>query len=63
MKNEEDGSRLSSMSLCCTCRYFGKYVRRTKYKGKEWTDIHECDLHPGCLNSYHSIQCSDYIAK
>lgn len=45
---------------CVDCAYYGPVVGNTKHKGKERTSIHECDIHPGCLNTRFSICCSDW---
>lgn len=46
--------------MCCDCLYFGAFVKKTKHKGKDWCEVHECDIHPGCFNTEYSICCDDF---
>lgn len=46
--------------LCCECIYYGKFVKYTKYKDKEKVEVHDCDIHPNCLNTKYSICCEDF---
>ena len=48
---------------CRDCIYFGKFVKRTRHKGKELVDVHECDINPGCLNTKYSICCDDFMRE
>lgn len=42
------------------CKHFGPVVKMVKYKGKEWTELHECAIHPGCFNTKYSIICETF---
>lgn len=44
---------------CDECIYYGRFVKMTKHRGREYTEVHECDIHPGCLNTKYSICCDD----
>lgn len=46
--------------LCMDCTHFGRPVKHTKYKGKDDCLIHECDIHPGCMNTKFSVGCEDW---
>ena len=45
---------------CITCIYLGRPYKLVKHKGIEWTELYECDIHPGCFNTKFSICCDDY---
>jgi hypothetical protein len=58
---EMDAQRvLVEPDFCADCIYFGKFVKMTKHKSKEHVEVHECDIHPNCLNTKYSICCDDY---
>lgn len=46
--------------LCEDCAHYGPYHHKAKHKGQEWVEVHECAIHPGCMNSKYSIQCPDH---
>lgn len=59
---EREKTRVKPPVICCgTCRNFGRFVKYTKYMGKETVEVHECDVHPGCFNTKYSIRCDDYL--
>lgn len=62
INTEQNKKRLELVKYCSQCRYFGKVVKQTKHKGKEWVDVHECAIHPGCFNTKYSVCCGDRIA-
>lgn len=47
-------------NLCRDCKHFGRPVRHTRYRGKEDCLVHECDIHPGCMNTRYSVGCADW---
>lgn len=47
-------------NMCKDCIYYGSHVKMTKHRGKEWVDVHECDIHPNCFNTKYSICCEDF---
>lgn len=47
--------------LCGDCLYFGKFAKYSKIRDKGTVEIHECDIHPGCLNAKYSIGCDDFM--
>lgn len=49
--------------MCCDCTFFGAFVRETKHKRKDWCEVHECEIHPGCLNTKYSIGCNNFLNK
>lgn len=59
LKDAERKRSKPPVDTCETCIYFGKFVRRVKHKG-ERCELHECDIHPKCFNTKHSIKCVDY---
>jgi hypothetical protein len=48
------------LDLCVGCIYFGKFVKMGKHRNKEIVEVHECDIHPNCLNTKYSIACDDF---
>ncbi len=48
-------------NLCMDCEHFGRPVKHTRYKGKEDCLIHECDIHPGCMNTKFAVGCEDWV--
>lgn len=49
-----------SFPMCKDCAHFGRPVKETRHKGKDRCYLHECDIHPGCLNTMYSIGCEDH---
>lgn len=49
--------------LCKDCVYFGPIVDWTIHKGSERTEVHECDIHPKCLNTVYSVCCDDWTPR
>lgn len=47
--------------MCKDCAYFGKPIKQTKHRGKERVWVHECDIHPGCMNTVYSVCCGDWM--
>lgn len=61
--NEYDATPIHNQpKLCGNCIYFGKFVKMTKHKDKEKCEVHECDIHPGCMNTKFSVCCDDWTA-
>lgn len=48
---------------CDKCIYYGRLVKYSKHRDKEKVEVHECDLHPGCLNTKYSICCDDFMRE
>ena len=46
--------------FCRDCAYFGKIIDWTKHRGTERVEVHECDIHPKCLNTVYSVCCDDW---
>lgn len=47
--------------VCCdSCIYFGRFIKMTKHRNDEWTEVHECDIHENCFNTKFSIRCDDW---
>lgn len=57
---EETKKRELNLTLCETCKYYGKPLKKTKHRGKETVIVYACEKHPGCMNTKYSIRCSDY---
>lgn len=45
---------------CRDCIYYGRFVKHTKHKGKEWVEVHECDIHAGHMMTKYTICCDDF---
>lgn len=59
---EAQAQRLTAEpELCCDCIYYGPPVGYAKHKGKERVEVHECDIHPNCLNTKYSLRCGDFV--
>ena len=65
LKDKEMGAKRLSYDpdLCCECIYYGRIVKHTRHKGKERVEVHECDIHPKCLNTKYSICCEDFTRE
>lgn len=60
---EELGPDASMYHLCVDCKHLGEFVKMVKYRGTELTELYECDIHPGCLNTKYSCSCKDWICR
>jgi hypothetical protein len=49
--------------LCVGCIYYGKFCKWAKHKNNELVEVHECDIHPNCLNTKYSICCDDFMTE
>lgn len=58
---KETGYVAFELDHCSECIYYGQPIKLTKHKNKEWTEVFECDVHPGCFNTKYSICCDDFI--
>lgn len=47
-------------SWCRNCTQYGRLVGYTRRKDKTMAEVHECAIHPKCLNTAYSIGCDDY---
>ena len=62
-ENEKDRPKVEDTAKkCVDCAYFGRPVKETRHKGKEKCMVHECDIHPGCMNTRFSLACEDLLA-
>ena len=60
---EQDVQRIvRQYDMCADCIYYGQFVKWTKHKGNKIVEVHECDIHPGCLNTEYSICCDDFTS-
>lgn len=62
----ERSKRQPKFKKCMDCIYYGPVIEKRKIKrsGKvTYIYMHECDIHPGCLNSDLSLRCSDWIGQ
>lgn len=50
-------------ATCWDCIYLGMPVKMTKHRNKSWTEVFECDIHPGCFNTKYSICCDDFTIR
>lgn len=46
---------------CVDCLHYGPLLYYTRHKGKEMTGVHECEAHPGCMNTAYSYSCDDFL--
>lgn len=62
LKKKEDDQKFKAKvySWCKDCRHYGPVVDHTKYKGQVIVPVHECGIHPGCLNTEFSAGCPDH---
>lgn len=62
VKDPKTGSLhlVSEPDLCRDCIYFGPIVDWTRRKDGTRVEVHECDIHPRCLNTVHSVCCDDW---
>lgn len=61
LKENQEKSRVEEQARkCMDCLHFGRPVKETRHRGKERCMIHECDIHPGCMNTRFSLACSDW---
>lgn len=62
LKDNESRKNRPDPTTCDTCQNFkGRFSKYIRYKGTENCDEWECKIHKGCLNTKHSVKCSDYI--
>ena len=62
LKDKESGVQryVRSYDMCENCIYFGSVVGYTRRHDGQRAAVHECDIHPNCLNTEHSICCDDF---
>ena len=61
LKDREEAARIArKANLCCECAYYGDIVDYTRHRDAERVTVHECDIHPKCLNTRFSICCDDW---
>lgn len=60
-KENASAERLArKLRYCADCVNYGPPVKSAVHRGKQITSIHECLIHPGCMNSEYSLSCEDY---
>lgn len=47
---------------CIQCIHYGKFHHYTRWRGDgpKNLQVHECAIHPGCMNTSHSLGCDDF---
>lgn len=50
---------------CMMCAHYGPFVHYTRHKndGPKNVDVHECAIHPGCMNTMYSLACRDWTQR
>lgn len=50
---------------CMMCQHYGPFIKYTRHKndGPKDVDVHECAIHPGCMNTRFSLACSDWVQR
>lgn len=60
-KEHEALRRLAKkLRYCQYCKHFGKPIEQTLHQGKQRCTVHECEIHPGCMNTEYSLSCEDW---
>lgn len=60
---EHDAQRLVRRhDMCSDCLYYGEFVKWSRGKGDKLLEVHECDIHPKCMNTEYSICCDDFAS-
>lgn len=57
---EKENIKNRVYKMCVDCEHFGKPIKNIRYKSKENCMLHECEIHPGCMNTRFSIGCEDW---
>lgn len=61
LKENQERLKIEDAAMkCMDCKHFGKPVKQTRHRGKERCMVHECDIHPGCMNTRFSLACGDF---
>lgn len=61
---EQNRNRITvDPDTCSDCVYLGQPIKLTKHKDRVWTEVFECDIHPGCFNTKFSICCDDFTPE
>lgn len=50
---------------CMMCKHYGPFKKYTRHKndGPKDVDVHECAIHPGCMNTMYSLACGDWVPR
>lgn len=60
IQHEKEKAAMAKANHCFDCIHKGEFHHWTKHCGKGRYAVHECAIHPGCMNTEFSIGCDDF---